>query len=437
MNRHEENADNMRHISILFATKIQPCWYIIFSLFFLPFFFSRVTWGMENAYIALPLGWAQVLVAIWGITAALMTSGRRGWVILTCIFFLILFLIHCVQALFLQTIWNSEINQYFAKGVILWGYLAACAIFAAALPLRCVDLMLRIFRYYGLATISIGFMCLVVFLLTGTALLINYYEGYNLIRAQAFMSEPSAWAPIVAFLCLMGIWHRDRVALIFGVMGLILSLSPIVFLVTGLSQLTILMLRVKAIRFPSFLVIIGLMVIVLSIDCNNFLFDGHHPLENLLGRSVCGMQTVFSENARDSFTNDRLISTIAVLQHITDTHTWWSGLGLNSTAIFMPKYYDGLRDNSLWISLLAFYGVWGLVFFLVIGFIGFISIRRGNKILGFIWISFFWTVSVNSAEGFYTYALYFIFWILLLRSLPRRRILINGLSIRVSENVWN
>ena len=98
---------------------------------------------MENAYIVLQTGWVQVSVAMLGLGLSLMEPGKRSWIILTCVVFLILLLAHGVHSLFLSTVWGSARDQYFVRGLTLWGYLAICITFGAALPLRFGDSMVR------------------------------------------------------------------------------------------------------------------------------------------------------------------------------------------------------------------------------------------------------------------------------------------------------
>ena len=69
---------------------------------------------------------------------------------MTCVVFLILLLVHGVHSLFLGTVWGPARDQYFVRDLTLWGYLAICITFGAALPLRFVDSMVQTFRRYGL-----------------------------------------------------------------------------------------------------------------------------------------------------------------------------------------------------------------------------------------------------------------------------------------------
>ena len=62
---------------------------------------------------------------------------------MTCVVFLILLLVHCVHSLFLGTVWGPARDQYFVRDLTLWGYLAICITFGAALPLRFGDSMVR------------------------------------------------------------------------------------------------------------------------------------------------------------------------------------------------------------------------------------------------------------------------------------------------------
>lgn len=387
-------------------------------LFLLPFFVSRITWGKENYFVVLPLGWLQVIVASLGIMASARQPDRFKT---AAIFFAsFLLLMHGVHAIHLTHIWEDDWARYVLKGLVLWGYLTACLVFGASLSSEGASQLLRVFRLYGLATVVVGVLSFVILALTGFAFQLHH-EDYGWYRIQAFMSEPSALAPVVAFLCCLGVWRGDRVALAAGLIGCALAFSPIVLLVLVLTQLSLLLLKVKASRAYVFTASILFVIVISVADCGTVDPYKVNPLINLIGRLICGVQTVFYEDARGVFSNHRLESTIIVFEYITKMHAWWSGLGINSTSIFMDKLYGDVRDNALWVSLAAYYGVWGLMGFLVIGFLGLYGVRRGDEVLGFAWLSFFWAVSLNSAQGFYTYSLYFVIWILLMKSLPFRR----------------
>lgn len=384
-------------------------------LFLLPFFVSRIAWGKENSFIVLPLGWLQVGVASLGIIASARQTERFKTV---AIFFTsLLLLIHGVHAIYLTDIWGGDWGRYVLKGLVLWGYLTVSLVFAVSLSSERAWQLLRVFRLYGLITVAVGVVSLAVLAVTGFAFQLHH-EDYGWYRVQAFMSEPSALAPVVAFLCCLGLWRGDRFALMAGLTGCALTFSPIVLLVSVLTQISVLLIKVRASRVYLVAAFVFFVIVVFIADCGAVDPYKVNPLINLFGRLICGVQTVFLADARGVFINHRLESTMVVFGHVAKMHAWWSGLGINSTSIFMGQLYGDVRDNALWVSLGAYYGVWGLLGFLVVGFLGFCGVRRGDEMLGFAWLAFFWAVSLNSAQGFYTYSLYFVVWILLMKSFP-------------------
>ena len=391
-------------------------WRGVWIVYLLPFFFLRVTWGDGNAYFVLPFVACQIAVAILALSLLLAepVSKRLLYWVLSLV--LLLLCVHGLHALHLDPVWGEQSGLYLYKGLVLWSYLALCLIFAVVVPNGRGETIVAVFRGYSFITVIVCLISATWYIATGIPVLMNHYEGYGLYRAQAFMSEPSALAPVVSFLLLLGVWRRHAASLLFGLFGILATISPIVVLVTLLSQATVFFLRsvTRALLATGALfVVIGA---IFTVPCDALDIASFGAYENLLARATCGVQAVVLGDGGEVFQNERMASTKAIFDHLTEHGLWWSGLGLNSTAIFMEQYYGEMRDNALWVSMAAFFGIWGILGYLVLAYLGFSFLRKSQRELGFLWISFFWAVSLNSAQGFYTYALFFVLLVLLARS---------------------
>lgn len=371
-------------------------------LLFLPFFIFRISWGIDNQFQSLftHIPQAAVILAICLLSLAHLRANKRQAVI-TAIFSGLL-LIHFIQSVNLIGSLPGYDYDYFLQGVLLWAYLFAVCLYASTIKIKDYPRFLHIFDLFAKAAILVAILFFLLYKLTGIALLVHFYEGFELVRIQGFFSEPSAFAPVACWLLLSGIRYRNLTNVGLAMIVCVLAFSPIVIISTLLALVTYLIIfhpRITPLIFVSGVLIA---VWITLVDCS-VAIDG-----SSLNRAACGVKAIFSEDTRAVFANDRLLSSIVIFEHLAATGSWVYGLGINSTSVFMPAYFGVMRDNSLPISIIAFYGaIGGLVFVLFVA-VGLYMAWKRKNIYSIFWISFFWCSMINSAQGFITYALLFV-----------------------------
>lgn len=380
---------------------------IFFSLLlFIPFFLFRFTWGHENQFVSLYLHVPQAAIALLGAAIYFRRYRLDPPTYPVVLIFSTMLAVHVLHALVLRAHLKDYGADYFSQGIQLWAYLfVLCYLGVVVKPedrvglVRCFDLMAKIF-------VVIAIAAFVFYKVSGLAFLVRK-EADGLLRLQGFFSEPSAFAPVVCWLVLSGLYLRSYLNIALAAAVCVLSYSPIILIALILSLFSYII-----IFYPRFLPWTALLLVLVSAwslqyDCR--FYDYSSPLT----RASCGIRAIFGHEAAIYFPNDRLRSSMAVFSYLSVTESWVHGLGLNSTSVFMPRYYDELRDNSLVVSLLAFYGIAGGVMALALSVFGLFMSWRRRDLLALLWLSFFWCSLINSAQGFITYGLLFMvtFWV--------------------------
>ena len=375
---------------------------------FFPFFLSRLTWGANNEYQSLfahiPQAIAIAAICIFGF--AQFRANKRQIIIFEI--FSGLLLIHLAQTAYLSSNLVEYSNDYFFQGILLWAYLFSICLYASSIKVDSYPRLLHFFDVFAKNSVYLAMVFYLLYQITGVGFLIHFYDGFGIARLQGFFSEPSALAPISSWLLLSGIRYRNITSVGLGIAVCVLTFSPIVLISTTLALITYLIIFHP--KFTPIILLMGVAIAywILAIDCSSA--DGG---ESII-RAACGMQTIFSLDARDIFANGRLLSSLAIFDHLSERDAWGIGLGINSTSIFMPAYYGIMRDNSLPISMLAFYGVIGGLATVLLATIGLLKAGQKKNIFSIFWISFFWCSMINSAQGFISYSMLFVATIWLL-----------------------
>lgn len=371
-------------------------------LLFSPFFIFRISWGIDNQHQSLftHIPQAVAIAAICIVSFRQLRANRRQVAIVSI--FSGLLLIHLAQTNILIGSLRGYSNDYFLQGILLWAYLFAVCLYASNIKVDSYQRLLRYFDIFAKSAVFAAIAFYFLYKLTGIAVLVHFYDGFGLARLQGFFSEPSALAPVTCWLLLTGVRYRRVMSVGLALIVCALSFSPIVIISTLLALATYLMIFHA--RTRPIILIVGILATawIATIDCS--ISSGGSSIF----RSACGIKSIFSADARDIFINDRLLSSIAIFQHLSATDSWMHGLGINSTSVFMPTYFGVMRDNSLLISVIAFYGVAGVSVFFVFVCACIIKAWRLKNILSIFWLSFFWCSMINSAQGFITYALLFV-----------------------------
>lgn len=378
------------------------------AFLFFPFFIFRISWGIDNQFQSLftHIPQAAAIGAICLVSLAHLRANKRQAVITTI--FSILLLIHFIQTVILSGSLPGYNYDYFLQGVLLWAYLFAVCLYASTIKIKNYRRLLHFFNLFAKAAVLVATVFYLLYKITGVALLVHFYEGFGIARLQGFFSEPSAFAPVSCWLLLSGIRNKNLTSVGLAMVVCVLAFSPIVIISTLLALITYLMIFHP--RTTPLILLAGALIAawIAAVDCSAT-DDG-----SSLSRAACGAKSIFSEDTRAVFSNDRLLSTIVIFEHLSATSSWVYGLGINSTSVFMPAYFGVMRDNSLPVSIIAFYGAIGGLVFVVFAATGLLIAWRRKNIYSIFWLSFFWCSIINSAQGFIAYALLFVASILLL-----------------------
>ncbi|MFJ4397081.1 hypothetical protein [Pseudomonas sp. NPDC089396] len=384
-----------------------------FMIFLSGYFFYRYQYGVENEFVSFNLAVVQMGVALYALIRYQVKLASLLAVLgFFCVSLLLQFFYYYAYVIPESQLPGSALEYLFAS-LRLWGYLLLCCMYAITvrrdeLPAFC-DAFILLSRF----SVVVAVASMLVYYATGQAFLINVYIGEHLVRPQAFLSEPSSFAPITAVLFIVGWLRHSKLDIFLALLALAITFSPISILVTVITVfLYAFFYLVRSVLARA--VVIGaaaaVVAVVLSLDCAS-LVTSLNGFERTLGRASCGVQVMFYDDLRNSlattFTNQRLTSTLLSMGLVKDHGGLLFGFGLNSSSIFMPSLFGVVRENSLWVSILLFYGVVGVVGFLITVLLGVFFSFQVNKEFAVFYLAVLVSSTINSAGGFYLYSLLF------------------------------
>jgi hypothetical protein len=137
------------------------------------------------------------------------------------------------------------------------------------------------------------------------------------------------------------------------------------------------------------------------------LVESENAISILAGRTACGVQSFFNEELISY--NGRLLSAYNTISLLEEHDAWWHGFGLNSSSVFVNHQIDGVQENSIWLSLALFYGVFAVAIIAFFFVFLLVRIRQIPIELGAIYSALLVAATINSAQGFYLYGLLFVF----------------------------
>lgn len=384
-----------------------------FILFLSGYFFYRFQYGLENEFISFNLGVLQIAVALY----ALMRFSVKP---ISLVFLLGLFGV----ALFVQVFYYYEYVapasglpgpaiEYLLASLRLWVYLFFCCMYAITVRRDDLSTFCDAFLVLSRFSVIVAVASMVIYYATGQAFLINVYVVEHLIRPQAFLSEPSSFAPIAAVLLIVGWLRRSKIDMFLAVVALAITFSPISFLATAITALLYAFFYLVR-SVPARVAVVGVAVTVFTIlfmlDCSSLVVS-LGGFERTLGRVSCGVQVMFDDDLRNSlsttFTNQRLTSTLLSIDFAKDNGAVLFGFGLNSSSVFMPALFGEVRENSLWISVFLFYGVVGVIVYLAAVLLGVFFTFNTNREFAVFYLAVVVSSTINSAGGFYLFSLVF------------------------------
>lgn len=384
-----------------------------FILFLSGYFFYRFQYGTENEFISFNLAIVQIAVSVYALFRYPVKINSLIYTASTFILLLFLQLVFYWQYIIPESGLPGDNEDYLSASIRLWVYLFFVCLYALTIRRNEIDEFCRAFIRLSRFSVLVAIATIILYYVSGVALLLNVYAVEHLVRPQAFLSEPSAFAPIAATLLIVG-WMKKNVRDIFySLVALLITFSPISIMTTlGAVFLYALLYGVK--NFPLKLLIVVVVSIVVTYlllaDCASMVVS-MNGFERTFGRMSCGVQVVFDSHLREqlqfTFTNQRLTSTFISIDLISEYKGLFSGFGLNSSSIFMPELFGEIRENSLWLSILLFYGVFGVFAFFAIIVAGLFCVKRASREFAVFYLAVLVASTINSAAGFYLYSLLF------------------------------
>ncbi|NWD86047.1 MULTISPECIES: hypothetical protein [unclassified Pseudomonas] len=391
-----------------------------FVLFLSGYFFYRFQYGSENEYISFNLGVLQIAVSIYAIVR--YPVRRRALIFVLFSSFFLLFLQIAYYANFVIP-WSGlpgDGAEYLYAAIRLWVYLFFVCIYALTIARDDLYKFCDVFIFLSRFSVVIAVASLFVFYTAGVSLLLNTYFAEHLIRPQAFLSEPSSFAPIAAVLMIVGWLRKSKIDIALSLIALSITFSPISILTTLLAIfLYSCLYGIKSTSAKIFIFVVAVvsMSTLFMMDCANLVVS-LNGFERTTGRVSCGVQVIFDSGLRDQlqdlFTNQRLTSTFMSMDLARQYGGILLGFGLNSSSIFMPALVGEVRENSLWISMFLFYGIIGVLVFLSLVVLGMLRARMVNREFVVFYLSVLVASTINSAGGFYLYSLLYFSVIVIL-----------------------
>lgn len=243
--------------------------------------------------------------------------------------------------------------------------------------------------------------------LTGHLLLVNPDNGG--LRMVGTLSEPSAWAPILALVMLGALRRRSRLYVLLALAGELLADSPTCFLV-------------MAVTVPAYFVLVGkgrqriVSVVVLAILIPSAaIFSARtdpapwiassNPAEIAAGRLVSGIRSV--ETGGQVGYNSRLVTTTIVVADTRDGGWMRTGAGPAADATYFTTEYPvvagpPMAANTLWVATLFDFGEWGVTVLGVLMLAALWRMRRKPRMTALL-LPFFVASLVNSAIPDYSF----------------------------------
>jgi hypothetical protein len=386
--------------------------------FLLPLFFSRLFIGGYGEYTDGPnLGFQfnnlesiiMVLLLIHTVVKNRKIN-KKAIITLSCITLSFIF----IQLFYILNFHTKPITgstkSYIIDFVLGIRYIISTAIFAFFF----FDAILfkKYFILFTQISIIASFIALLGFNLLGSYVQINVQGDYG--RVQGFLSEPSAFAPILAIFVIWQ-WKDKRYwQVMFGILCILMTKSPTCYLVIVLSitiSYLIQTLRYNPVRGVVFLSLVAYLVnLLLSIDltAGMNLYSSENPILNSVGRLFSGLEDI--RTGGDTGANSRYQAYLEYKMCMENYQLYWTGYGFNSSSTFFLSYFkDGfIRDYSLYLTLLFSYGYIGVMIFYSACLYALAYLSKIQSTYYFVFISFLVASSINSAQGLVMYRMVFL-----------------------------
>jgi hypothetical protein len=260
-------------------------------------------------------------------------------------------------------------------------------------------------------SIWVCIITLVAYYFFNSSFQLNINMGYP--RIQAFLSEPSALAPILTSFFMISFYKKDWLYCSLSILCIVISRSPtnyLTFLVSCAIIISIKTYKNHKILVMFFFMILSFLIIKLATtdftEIAGTMFNSDVSSISALGRLISGVEDL--KAGGDLNTNQRLLGLLTVTDIMNTHNLYYIGYGLNSSSVLFIVLYDDAKDLALPISILFWYGLPGLFlgyFFIVKALI---SLRIRYDSFYFIFLAFVVASLINSAQGLIMYQFVFL-----------------------------
>lgn len=244
--------------------------------------------------------------------------------------------------------------------------------------------------------------------LANTDVLVNRRETGGGDRLVGLLAEPSAWAPIVPVLIILGLRRRYPVLpMLTAAIVTYASQSPTVYLVTVTSLILYSLLTTKWSRgrVPALVltcvVVVGGTYFVTTANAMEYVASTNR-VENAVGRLLLGFESI-QRGDGDPAVNARLSSTQLTVSEVDDLEIYWVGYGPNSSSVYFPAKYPAAEGvapgpNAIWVRALFEGGVPLAAALVTLLALAVIRVRHYSD-LAAIFLPVTVAVMINSAGG--------------------------------------
>jgi hypothetical protein len=359
----------------------------------------------------------QVEIVVFG-TLILITGMSKlkspsyiAW-IRTWLIFTLFMTITAIYLIFPSSALSAYTSQsHFLKEAFIYSFSYAIpGIFAALFYQK--DLFVDVFWLLTRLSIWLALTAYAISRFSGHVVLVNSQTGG--LRLQGLLSEPSAWAPIVAVALLAALRRKSTLYTVLILLVALLTKSPTVYIVLAISIPLYYLLTIrqefKIRRFVFLLVIavaIPFIVNFLQTANSATYLNSQNEASVVVGRLISGVQNIESNGALG--TNDRFANTTQVIADTEDAGLMNFGGGPGSSNVYFPAKYPTLpgqgvvvRTNALWVDVLFDFGRLGVTILFLLLAVSVIRIRK-DPVMAELLLPFIVASFINSASGIELY----------------------------------
>jgi hypothetical protein len=284
--------------------------------------------------------------------------------------------------------------DYFSAFVQMAGYILVAG--AYGLFFYEPNFFAKTFWWIGRGAVALSLAALAFHAVSGSTYLLN--PIYNLVRIEAFFSEPSALAPFLAVFVFLAARKRAWLWFAAGLACIYFAQSPTVDIVVALS---LPVLWIGSTRQWQNRLALGCLLVGSAVAVGLVISGTTMEANSPIARLISGVNNIDSSGATG--TNVRFAGAINVYTALAQQGHLELGYGLNSAAPYFAITTGDVQDHSLLLTALFSYGSFGLAALLVLLAVTFIRLIQTKHPYLVFYIPFLIAAGVNSAEGIEAY----------------------------------